>query len=214
MRTRSTACLAAVVFITACGGGGGDGGPSGPGPGPATGSVRGSVRDQTNSPVPSASVELRATGQTTRNTTTDGDGGYTFGSVAVGTYTIAVTPPSGFELGSSTGVTTVTVVSGQQASASTVVLQKVSGGGGPAPSTAEVSMVNTSFSPATVEVALGGRVTFRNNDSVVHNAIGQSVNTGNLNPGQSSAPQQMNSTGTFNYICNLHSGMSGQIVVR
>ena len=213
MRAHATALLAAVLLIGACGGGdGGGGGPIGPGPGTQNGSVRGLVRDQNNSAVPNANVELRAAGAASRTTITDGEGSYSFSAVAPGSYTIAVTPPTGFQLGSSTGLAAVTVVGGQQANVTTMVLQK-DAGGGPAPSSVEVRMVNTTFSPASVEVARGGTVTFRNDDLVVHNATGQSVNTGNLNPGQSSN-QQMNNLGTFNYICNLHSGMSGTIIVR
>ena len=210
MRVRSTACLATVVFLVACGGGG-DGGPSGPGP-TTNGSVRGVVNDQTGTGVPSASVALQATGQTTRNTTTDGSGNYSFGAVAAGTYTIAVTPPAGFQLGTSTGTTTVTVVAGQQASATTLTLTR-NAVGGPAPQFAEVSMANTSFQPATVEVAVGGTVRFTNNDSVIHNATANGVNTGNLNPGQSSN-QPMPTARTINYNCTLHAGMSGTIIVR
>jgi plastocyanin len=208
MTLRAMAAAVAILASSACGGGS-DGGPTQVG---VTGSVRGNVNDNTGAAVPNASVALRATGQTTRNTVTGSDGSYSFGSVTAGAYTIAVTPPSGYQLGAGSGVVAVTVVAGQQAVAGVVVLTR-SPPTGPAPQSADVSMVDNSFNPASVEVAVGGEVRFTNNGAAVHNASGGGVNIPNLNPG-GTATQRMNTAGSFPYQCTLHSGMSGTIVVR
>jgi plastocyanin len=209
MRLRHQAAIAALL-LTACGGG--DSGPVQPG-NTQTGTVQGSVQDQTGTAVPGASVALRATGQTTRNTNTNAAGSYTFTNVAVGAWTVAVTPPSGYSLGTNAGTSAVTVVAGQQVGVPAIVVTKQATGG-PAPASADISMANTAFNPQQVEVRVGGTVRFTNNDNTAHNATGAQFATPNLNPGQSSSDVTMNSAGTFNYSCTLHSGMNGTIVVR
>ena len=210
MRLWHQAAIAGLFVAVACGGG--DGGPTNPNNNPQTGTVQGSVQDQTGAGVAGASVALRATGQTTRNTNTNSAGSYTFTNVAVGAWTVAVTPPSGYSLGANAGTSPVTVVAGQQVGVPAIVVTKQASGG-PAPAFAEVSMVNNSFNPQQVEVAVGGTVRFTNNDAVQHNATGAAIATGNLNGGQSSE-QRMNAAGTFQYSCTLHSGMNGTVVVR
>jgi plastocyanin len=211
MRAHHHAALAAALLLTACGGGGGDGGPIvNP---PTTGSIRGTVVDQTAAAVPSAAVALAATGQTTRNTTTGADGVYTFSSIPVGAWTVTVTPPTGYTLGTSTGTATVNVAGGQQANAAAITLNKTPPNN-PAPATASIQMNALNFIPATAEVRVGGTVTWTNNDNVVHNATGAGFNTtGNMNPG-AAVSRTMNTAGTINYSCTLHPGMTGTITVR
>jgi plastocyanin len=211
MRLHHQAAIAALFLSVACGGG--DSGPSGPNNNPTTGSVQGSVQDQTGAAVPGASVALQATGQTTRNTTTGSSGAYTFANVAAGAWTVAVTPPSGYSLGTNGGISAVTVVAGQQVGVPAIVVTKQATGG-PAPASVEVSMANRAFSPQQVEVRIGGTVRFRNNDGEVHNATGSNFQTGNLNPNQASTALTMNNAGTFPYSCTLHAGMNGTITVR
>ena len=210
MRLWQHAAMAGLVMAVACGGG--DGGPTNPNNNPQTGTVQGTVQDQTGAAVQGASVALSATGQATRNTNTNASGTYTFSNVAVGAWTVAVTPPSGYSLGTNGGTSAVTVVAGQQVGVPAIVVTKQATGG-PAPQFAEVSMANTAFSPQQVEVRVGGSVRWVNNDAVQHNATGAQFQTPNLNPGQSSE-QTMNAAGTFQYSCTLHSGMNGTIVVR
>jgi plastocyanin len=210
MRLSYQASIAALL-LAACGGGGG--GPTQPdNNNNQVGTVQGTVVDQSGAAVPSASVALQRTGQSTRNTTTNASGSYSFASVATGAWTVAVTPPSGFSLGSGTGSSAVTVVAGQQASVAPIVLNKLTQGG-PPPAAVDVSMVNTSFNPQQVEVAAGGTVRFTNNDGVDHNASSNQFLTGNLTPGQS-REVRLNNAGTVTYSCTLHAGMTGSIVVR
>ena len=209
---RATAVLAAGLVLATCGGGnGGDGGDGGTGL-PTTGTVRGTVIDQNAEPVASASVALSATGQSTRNTSTNSAGVYQFGAVTPGTWTVTVTPPSGFELGSNTGSATVTVVAGQQASVNAITVARIVTG--PPPQSADVSMVSgNSFSPGRVDVAVGGTVRFTNSDNTVHNATATNFQTGNLNPG-ATASVRVDQAGTHTYNCTLHAGMTGTIVAR
>jgi plastocyanin len=211
MRVYLLAALAAVTLSTACGGGGGGGGPTGPN-NPTTGSVSGTVVDQTATPVPGAAVALSATGQTTRQGTTSAAGAYSFANIPVGTWTVTVTPPTGYTLGTGTGTTSVTVVGGQQASAAAITLNKT--GGTLPPLTATVTMANTAFSPQNVEVRVGGNVRWTNNDQVQHNATGGNFATANLANGQTSTAIIFNTAGTFNYSCTLHAGMNGSVTVR
>lgn len=211
MRVYLLAALAAVSTSMACGGGGGGGGPTGPN-NPTTGSVSGTVVDQTAAPVPGAAVALSATGQTTRQGTTSAAGAYSFANVPVGTWTVTVTPPTGYTLGTGTATRSVTVTGGQQATVAAITLNKT--GGTLPPLTATVAMENTAFNPQNVEVRAGGTVRWTNNDQVPHNATGSNFATANLGNGQSSAAITFNTAGTFNYSCTLHAGMNGTVTVR
>ena len=68
-----------------------------------------------------------------------------------------------------------------------------------------------SFSPNPA-TAGGQTVVFRNADSVVHRVLlnDGSLDTGNINPGATSAPVQMPAAGT-NYHCSLHPDMIGAV---
>jgi plastocyanin len=203
----------ALILSAACSSDSG-GGPTVPG-GNSTGTIRGSVTDNTNAAVVGATVALTGNGQAARTTTTNTEGVYTFNAVQVGSYTIAITPPTGFTL-SGAGTAAVTVASGQQANVNAIVLNRTTtgGGGGNAPSLVDISMVNTSFQPQQAEVAVGGTVRFTNNDAVNHNALGGGgIQTGDMAPGQV-RERVMTTAGLFQYNCTLHPGMSGSIRVR
>jgi dienelactone hydrolase len=107
---------AAVVLLAACGGGD-------PVSAAAKGSIRGSVADNTGATVPNAAVGLTGNGQAARNTNSGADGVYTFVDVPAGTYTLAVTPPAGFTIGSA-ATASVTVAGGAEANASAIVLNR------------------------------------------------------------------------------------------
>ena len=119
---RSALTAAAVVILAACG----DGNPIGT---TANGSIRGTVTAITGAAVASATIELSGNGLSARTTASGADGVYTFTNVASGTYTLKVTAPSGFTVGS-TGTTSVTVVGGAEASPAAFVLNPVLGGPG------------------------------------------------------------------------------------
>ena len=84
-----------------------------------------------------------------------------------------------------------------------------------APTTAAVSLAGETFTPASVTIAVGGTVTWTNDDSAPHNVTS---NTGafpaspTLTPGQVFS-HTFTTAGTFGYNCTFHSGMNGTVIV-
>ena len=116
---KTAVALVALIIVTACGG---KGDPIQVGT--TGGSIRGSVNDNSGAAVANATVALAGNAQAARTTKSGADGVYTFADVPVGTYTLAVTPPTGFTLGAA-GMPSVTVASGAEANASAIVLNRV-----------------------------------------------------------------------------------------
>ncbi|HKR98921.1 MAG TPA: cupredoxin family copper-binding protein [Candidatus Dormibacteraeota bacterium] len=86
-----------------------------------------------------------------------------------------------------------------------------SGGSGDA-----VSIRNFKFSPGTLTVKSGTKVTVTNNDSTAHTATsddGSSFDTGDIDPG-SSKTITLSKAGTVKYHCSIHPFMHGTIVVQ
>lgn len=198
-----------AIVAGACGGssdGGND--PVDPPTSSQTGSVRGVVRDDAAAGVQGATVQLTATGKTTRSTTTSTDGSYSFSNVATGSWQVVVVSPSGY--GAAASTPTVTVNANQETTVPLITIAKLAPGN--APTAATVIMYQTAFVPANVTVKAGGTVTWRNTDSEPHNATGNGIDTGNLATNASSA-RTFPAVGTFNYSCTLHAGMNGSVTV-
>ena len=91
-----------------------------------------------------------------------------------------------------------------------------SGSSSSASSGSAVKIANFAFSPGTLTVAGGARVTVRNDDSTAHTVTaddGHSFDTGAIDPGSSStvtAPKP----GRYTYHCSIHPFMHGTLVVR
>ena len=82
--------------------------------------------------------------------------------------------------------------------------------------TTSVGIQDFAFSPATIKVKVGDKVTWTNNDSVPHTVTadsGNGPNSGTLNPGKSYS-FTYTSAGTFAYHCNFHSSMHGTVTVE
>ena len=81
---------------------------------------------------------------------------------------------------------------------------------------AEVSMEGIAFQPAEVTVSVGDTVTWTNNDSVGHDVTADSFNSGE--PGDMGSGDTFDHTfqeaGTFDYVCSVHPGMEGTVVVE
>src|SRR5438105_685658 len=79
---------------------------------------------------------------------------------------------------------------------------------------ASVNISNFQFSPATITVKKGTKITWTNNDNTNHTvtATDGSFNSGNLTNGNTFS-QVFNKTGTFAYKCTLHNMMMGTVVV-
>ena len=87
-------------------------------------------------------------------------------------------------------------------------------GAGPVASSAEVSMGDKSFQPATVTVGAGGTVTWRNTSDREHTvtADDQTFDSDVLGGGQTFR-RRFDRAGTFAYRCLIHSDMTGSVVV-
>lgn len=78
-----------------------------------------------------------------------------------------------------------------------------------------VSIRDFAFSPRTVEIRVGDRVTWTNRDAVEHTATARngSFDTGSLGEGESGSVR-FNVAGTYRYVCTPHPSMTGTVVVR
>jgi plastocyanin len=85
------------------------------------------------------------------------------------------------------------------------------GGGG-----TEVSEEGIAFNPAEVTVSVGDTVTWTNNDSVGHDVTADSFSSGDaggMSPGDK-FEHTFDEAGTFDYVCTVHPGMEGTVVVE
>ncbi|HXS14682.1 MAG TPA: cupredoxin family copper-binding protein [Candidatus Saccharimonadales bacterium] len=78
-----------------------------------------------------------------------------------------------------------------------------------------VTIQNFAFSPATLTVKVGDKVTWTNQDSAGHSATADdgSFDTGVLPQGQSGSIT-FNKAGTYTYHCSVHPMMKGTIIVQ
>jgi plastocyanin len=78
-----------------------------------------------------------------------------------------------------------------------------------------IDIRNFSFSPATLNIKTGTKVTWVNNDSVSHTVTSDSgnlLNSPTLSPGQSFSFTFTNA-GSVNYHCSIHTMMKGSVIV-
>ncbi|VVB65379.1 Plastocyanin [Candidatus Gugararchaeum adminiculabundum] len=77
-----------------------------------------------------------------------------------------------------------------------------------------IEIKNFAFSPASIEVKAGTKVTWINQDSAAHTVAGDSgeFQLGPLAQGEK-ASQVFSKTGTFAYHCGIHPSMKGTITV-
>jgi plastocyanin len=78
-----------------------------------------------------------------------------------------------------------------------------------------VTISNFAFSPETLPIKVGTKVTWTNNDSVTHTVTSDNgvFNSGSLSP-NATFSYTFNSAGTFNYHCSIHTSMKGTIIVQ
>jgi plastocyanin len=74
-------------------------------------------------------------------------------------------------------------------------------------------LTTTAYSPSPVAVAVGGSVTWTNNDSTAHTSTGPNWSSGPIAPG-GKYTMTFSSAGTFTYHCTIHSGMTGTVTVQ
>ena len=79
-----------------------------------------------------------------------------------------------------------------------------------------VQIDNFKFSPGTLTVTAGARITVTNDDSTAHTATaddGNSFDTGTLDPG-ASGTISVAKPGSYTYHCSIHPFMKATIVVK
>lgn len=109
---------------------------------------------------------------------------------------------------SSTTPTTVPTNTPTTAAANTPTTTPTSSGN-------SVSIANFAFSPTTLTIATGTKVTWTNHDTVTHTVTADqgAFDSGPLSPGNSfSFP--FTKAGTYSYHCNIHHSMMATIVVH
>ena len=197
---------AVLTVATGCGGDGG-GGPVDPNGGTLQGTVTGP-----GGPIPGAQVSLTGGG----SVETDGDGAYTFDDVEAGSKTVTVTPPTGFQLAQGeTAAKSVTVASGGTATVNwSVRLADTS------PRTVEIGMTANRFSDEDVAVPVGSTINWVNQTSVTHTISPNDPNKAGTWDDTTISGQgtefdhTFDTAGTFDYVCKLHSGMTGVVRVH
>ena len=81
-----------------------------------------------------------------------------------------------------------------------------------------VEMKSISYDPKNVEVPVGGSVVWTDKAFTNHTATsddGQTFDTGEIKPNESSSPVKFDKEGEFTYHCKIHGQtMSGMVVVK
>jgi len=113
-----------------------------------------------------------------------------------------------------TALVSVLFVAGCASTATTPATSGSAGSGASAvPAAVSVSMINATFDPSDITVAVGGTVTFTNNDSVDHTVTGDAFDSGVVAPGKSFS-QKFPTAGTFPIRCKIHATMTGTVTVK
>ena len=75
--------------------------------------------------------------------------------------------------------------------------------------------ITMEFSPSTLNVSVGDTVTWTNKHTMTHSATADNgtFDSGNLAPGETYS-FTFDTAGTYTYKCNIHSSMTGTIVVE
>ena len=92
-----------------------------------------------------------------------------------------------------------------------------SGSGSSTPSgSASITIQNFAFSPSSITVSPGEKVTVTNKDSVAHTvtANDKKFDTGDIDPGKTVTFTAPTAPGSYPYICTIHQYMTGMLVVK
>lgn len=82
---------------------------------------------------------------------------------------------------------------------------------------AKITIDNFKFSPATLTVAPGTKITVTNKDSTTHTLTaitGKAWNTGDIAAGKTVTFTAPKKPGTYQYMCTIHPFMKGSLTVR
>jgi plastocyanin len=86
--------------------------------------------------------------------------------------------------------------------------------GGAATEPGHVNVVDSSFKPKTISIAVGDTVTWDFKGDLQHNVIDEDGTFKSKTKGKGyTFTHTFNSAGTYDYVCTLHSGMTGTVEV-
>jgi plastocyanin len=93
------------------------------------------------------------------------------------------------------------------------------GGAATAPAPASVSIKGFAFAPATIEVAKGTTVTWKNDDTTTHTVTSGANRTkdnkfDNRLETNATATFTFDAAGTYEYFCQIHSSMKATVMVK
>jgi plastocyanin len=206
MPTLAAACL---VALSACGGGDGGGGTTNPPPPATLDNIV--VTPTTISVSAGATQTISATGRTAAGATVSGvNFAYASSNTAV-----ASVSQSGQVLGISAGTSTITVTGSQGTVTKTATVAVTVTGGLPNQVVVVAGAATNDFTPPNVAVARGGTVTWTFG-ALVHNVDFQGVTGAPAripDTSNASVARTFGTAGTFAYVCSLHSGMNGSVLV-
>jgi len=219
MRVARLTCLVFISALLGCGGGGGDddGGTTGPPPPPPPGNTQtlGSITTNVASMnlVAGNTQTITVTALDTQNGVIANPGTPTFNSAST---TVAEVDGSGAVLGLYLGSTTINVsLTRAGVTKTATVTVNVTG---VLPASADVSTTSGDvFTPNKVAIGQGGSVTwtFGAVEHTVSFTSGAGAPTGISSGGYASSHSRaFAQPGNFSYICTIHAGMNGQVIVR
>ncbi len=81
------------------------------------------------------------------------------------------------------------------------------------PTANKVAIKGFSFNPKEITVKLGDTVTWTNEDSATHTVTGSGWSSGDLGQGQTYS-KTFDKSGTYEYHCNFHPSMLGNVIVK
>ena len=139
-------------------------------------------------------------------------------SIAAALVVLAVLAVSGCGSSSSSTATSDTASGGTQASSTTTTAPRSTTTGPTATVPGQVDIVEYDFTPGTITVKVGERVTWLNRDSVDHWVISAPGTPQPFDLGRqgsaASASHTFDTKGTYPYFCNLHNYMKGEVIVQ
>ncbi len=198
-----------MLLLLACGGGG-DGGVTNP---PPSGVLDNLVVTPTTLTLSAGqSQALSAAARTSTGTTANG---VTF-TYASSDLSVATVSTAGVVLGLAPGTSTVTITGTQGAVTKSATATVTVSGALPNAVTVVAGSATTDFTPSSVAIARTGTVTWTFG-VLIHNVEFQGGTGAPANiPNSSnvSVARTFATAGTFNYLCSLHSGMSGTVQVQ
>lgn len=209
MHNIAISCLVLAVALSACGGGDGDGGTNPP---PAAVFTTLTVAPPSPAMVEGDTVQLTATPRDQNGAAMTGLPAATF---LLTTGTSVSVSGSGRVIALDPGSSTVTATLASGGTTRTATSTPTVSALGTA-ATVTASGTGQTFSPASVKIAVGGTVTWSFPGPETHNVTFSTPvaggNIGNKNSG--SEARTFGTAGQVAYQCTLHSGMSGEVVVR